>query len=204
MLFCLSISNKLASHQVDFSNAFIHAELAKDEHIYIALPQGFESTKGGQDKVLKLRCSLYGLVQAPLYWGNHLKEALTKVGLHPSVSDPCMFTGDSIIALTYVDDILFFGPDTTSINAKIEAIRTQGFKLTIKDDISNFLGVVVKSLTSGEIEMTQTGLIAKVLAACQMTDCNSKATPATRNHWEPIQMANRSLVNLSMHPLLEC
>ena len=127
---------------------------------------------------------MYGLVQAPLYWGNHLKEALTKVCLHPSVSDPCMFTGDGIIALTYVNDILFFVLDTMSINAKIEAIRTQGFKLTIKDDISNFLGVVVKSLTSGEIEMTQTGLIAKVLAVCQMTDCNSKATPATRNHWE--------------------
>jgi hypothetical protein len=107
MMLCLVANSGLATKQVDFSNAFVHAELAKDENIYVALPRGFE-TKNETEKVLKLRRSLYGLVQAPLYWGNHLKAALEAEGLKQSVSDPCMYLGDNMVALTYVDDVLFF------------------------------------------------------------------------------------------------
>ena len=51
-----------ATRQVDFSNAFVQAELQED--VYIEVPQGFKDPDG-QDVVLKLNKSLYGLVQAP-------------------------------------------------------------------------------------------------------------------------------------------
>ena len=127
--------------------------------------------------VLKLKRSLYGLVQAPLYWGNHLKDALLNEGMKQSVSDQCMFIGDDIILLTYVDDVLFFGKSSAKIDAKIKAIQARGFKLTIEDDVYAFLGVEVHQLANGEIELKQSGLIAKVLSTCAMTNCNTKATP---------------------------
>ena len=146
-------------------------------HIYVALPKGFEmSGTGDEEQVLKLRRSLYGLVQAPLYWGNHLKTALEAEGLKHSVNDMCMYIGDGMVTLTYVDDVLFSGRDSKKIDAKIKAIKARGFKLTIEEDVYAFLGVEVIRLPNGEIEMKQSGLIAKVLATCGMKDCHAKAT----------------------------
>jgi hypothetical protein len=136
MLLCLSLSKDLRSRQVDFSNAFVQAELGKDEHIYVALPKGFDTGgQNGEEQILKLRRSLYGLVQAPLYWGNHLKAALEAEGLKQSVSDPCMYIGDGMVILTYVDDVLFFSADSAKIDTKIKAIEGRGFMLTIEDDV---------------------------------------------------------------------
>ena len=158
----------------------MQAELGADEHIYVALPKGFEGDGSVEEQVLKLRRSLYGLVQAPLYWSNHLKAALEAEGLKQSVSDPCMFIGDGMVVLTYVDDVLFFGKDGSKIDPKIKAIEARGFKLRIEDDVYAFLGVEVVRLPNGEIELKQTGLIAKVLATCGMTNLNTKSTPCNQ------------------------
>ena len=68
MLLCLSISQGLHTRQVDFSNAFVQAELKTDEFIYIEVPKGFDygTNEDDGEMVLKLKRSLYGLVQAPL------------------------------------------------------------------------------------------------------------------------------------------
>jgi hypothetical protein len=112
-----------------------------------------------------------------LYWGNHLKDALLKQGLKQSVSDPCMYCGDGVIVLTYVDDCLFFGKDKTKIDRKIQNIQASGLKLTVEDDIYAFLGVEVIRKENGQVELLQRGLIDKVLFTCGMTNCNTKATP---------------------------
>ena len=49
---------RLATKQVDFSNAFAQADVK--EKVYVELPKGFEPPSDG-DHVLKLNKSLYGL-----------------------------------------------------------------------------------------------------------------------------------------------
>ena len=73
LLLCLSMSNGWKTRQVDFSNAFLQASLNED--IYVTIPAMFGGPQGeGKDKVvMKLNRIFYGLVQAPLYWYNHLK-----------------------------------------------------------------------------------------------------------------------------------
>ena len=182
MLLTISIYQKLHSKQVDFSNAFVQAKLKPNEHIYVDVPKGYEFTDGEQNEtyVLKLERSLYGLVQAPLYWGNHLKDALEKHGLKQSASDPCMYIGDGVICLTYVDDCLFFGKDAAKIDSKIKSIQDSGLKLTIENDIFAFLGVELHRTDSGEVELRQRGLIDKILLTCGMKDCNTKSTPCNQ------------------------
>ena len=179
MLLCLSISQNLQTRQVDFSNAFVQADLKADENIYIDVPKGFDYGTSDDDgeMVLKLKRSLYGLVQAPLYWNNHLKQGFEKIGFKQSVSDPCMFIGDEVIALTYVDDVLFFSKSSEKIDSKIKALQAKNFKLTVEDNVYSFLGVEMSRLPNGEIEMKQQGLIKKLLETCKMKDCNTKATP---------------------------
>jgi Reverse transcriptase (RNA-dependent DNA polymerase) len=81
MLLCLSISQGWKTCQVDFDNAFIQADIDLPE-IYIKCPAGFElHDHDGEPIVLHLNKCLYGLVQAPMLYYNHLTTGLKKVGL---------------------------------------------------------------------------------------------------------------------------
>lgn len=180
LLLCMSITQGWKTRQVDFSNAFVQATL--DKEVYIKLPAGFEGTSGEQasESVLSLNKSLYGLVDAPMYWYNHLVTKMDMVGLKPSPLDPCMFYGRGMIMLSYVDDCLFFGPDQKEIDKVIQDIKGLGMTLTVEDDTAYaFLGVDVEEIEGGGYKMSQKGLTKKVLNVLGMEDCNSKSTPAT-------------------------
>ena len=85
MAMTLAANLGLKSKQVDYTNAFVQADLPPGEEVYISLPKGYEDGS----KVLKLSKLVYGLCQAPLNWFNKLSEGLGAMGLKPSRFDPC-------------------------------------------------------------------------------------------------------------------
>ena len=94
MLLCLALNQGWVTKQVDFSNAFIQADMDKD--VYVILPQGFSVPEGANPPssyALKLNKSLYRLCGASMYWFFHLKENLEQQGLKKSKIDPCLFLG---------------------------------------------------------------------------------------------------------------
>ena len=65
LMLILEVLLGLKSKQGDVTAAFLHADLGKDEEVYVRMPRGFEK-KG---KVLKLKKTLYGLRQSPrAFW----------------------------------------------------------------------------------------------------------------------------------------
>ena len=74
ILLSLAAMEGWITKQVDFSNAFAQATM--DTDVYVEIPQGFASEEdeitSKNKHVLKLNKSLYGLVQAPFYWNEHL------------------------------------------------------------------------------------------------------------------------------------
>ena len=111
---------------------------------------------------MKLNKSLYGLVQAPLYWYNHLKNALENKGFKASKQEPCMFYGRGMVVLCYVDDCLFFGPDQGQIDEFIKELKDSGMALTVEDDVYAFLGVKLKiHKATGKLTLTQRRLMKK-------------------------------------------
>ena len=168
---------------MDFANDFVQASLKED--VYITLPPDFYcSTRDEPTKelVLKLDKSLYGLVQAPLYWFEKLKEGLKKHGLkQQSEYDSCLFYGKGIPALGYVDDVVFFGPDQAKIDKLIANMKQDGFNIHDEKDFFHFLGVdITKSKDGKSYTLKQTGLINKILKTLKMTECNGKETPALK------------------------
>jgi len=107
---------------VDFTNAFAQATLK--EEVYIELPKGYEPSHGN-NIVLKLNKSIYGLVQAPLSWYNHLSKGLCNCGFEQSKNDPCLFYRNGVMVLAYIDDCIFFSKDTKKINVVIEKLWLQ-------------------------------------------------------------------------------
>ena len=74
------------------------------------LPPGFEEVFG-QDKVCKLKMSLYGLKQSPRVLFERFGKAVKSYGYHQSQADHTMFykhseKGKIAILIFYVDDII--------------------------------------------------------------------------------------------------
>ena len=96
--------------------------------MYVEMPLGFR-TKG---KVLKLKKTLYGLRQSPHAFWKFLTKAMIGAGMHVSKSDPCLFVSKKVIAVAFVDDILFWSSDVAYIDKLGSKLRAQDLLLSKK------------------------------------------------------------------------
>jgi hypothetical protein len=162
---------------IDFSNAFIQADLK--EPTFIHLPRGFQSNSS-TSTCLQLKKSIYGLSVAPRLWFQHLLKALTSEGLVQSKYDPCLLYRNNLIVICYVDDLGLQVPKKEIADQLIDSLKKKGFELTREGSFTEYLGIQYDHLDDGGISMTQTGLIQKLLEATGMQECNSNRTPTTR------------------------
>ena len=148
-ILALATHNNWIVSQLDINNAFLHGDLI--EEVYMHMPKGIANT---DNKVCKLKKSLYGLKQASRQWYAKLVTALQSQGFTPSKSDYSLFlkkyNGQLTIAAVYVDDILLTGTDSNTITA----LKTHLHSLfSIKDlgPIHYFLGMTVTKANQGFI-----------------------------------------------------
>jgi hypothetical protein len=88
--------------------------------VYLELPKGFKQP----GKVLRLKKSLYGLIQSPRNWFLHLKDKFAQVGFKQSKYDTCLFVSYRVICIVCLDDTLSFSPRQEYIDdmiVKLEA-----------------------------------------------------------------------------------
>ena len=179
LMLILEVLLGLKSKQGDVTAAFLHADLGKDEEVYVRMPRGFEK-KG---KVLKLKKTLYGLRQSPRAFWKYLVEKMGLCDMPQSNLDPCLFVGDKVICICYVDDLLFWAKDEQDIHNLAMKLREVGVDLEQEDDAAGFLGVRLERVEGTNLlEMKQTGLIDRVLETLGLDvgTVNGKATPAER------------------------
>jgi hypothetical protein len=102
------------------------------------------------------------------------------VGMKVSILDPCLFVGEKVMAVAFVDDILFWARDEAYINKLGAKLRLQGLLLEQEDDAAGFLGVKMVKTADGNLEMEQTGLIDRIVEALGLDSKMStpKYTPA--------------------------
>ena len=190
LLLILSVQLSLATKQVDYTSAFVHADIdkppnfhmmTKDEQdrtgVYVDMPRGF--SKSG--KVLKLNRSLYGLKQSPRNFFLFLKSKLENIGFEQALDvDPCLFISDKVICLVYVDDTLLFARSMKDIDDVLHKLEhEQNMGLEVEDDVAGFLGVhMARDEESGTVTLTQRGLIDKIVEALGCQDLPPVSTPA--------------------------
>uniref|UniRef100_A0A0W0FZG2 Reverse transcriptase Ty1/copia-type domain-containing protein n=1 Tax=Moniliophthora roreri TaxID=221103 RepID=A0A0W0FZG2_MONRR len=102
---------------IDVKTAFLYGEL--DKEIYMEQPQGFVK---GSNKVWLLHRALYGLKQASLSWWYQCTKSMAKLGFKCCISDAGVYYfihgNDIIIAIVYVDDVIFMGSNSSLLNSK--------------------------------------------------------------------------------------
>ena len=182
LLLTLVLSKGWCTRQVDYTNAFVQADLK--EEVYIEPPRGFQR-KDGKDLILKLFKSLYGLRQAPKSFFTKISEGLMERGFKQSEIDKCLFMKDEMICVVYVDDTIIAGPDTKKIEELITSLgiakeeERHTFELRDEGEVGDFLGIRIAKTGPKQFTLSQTGLIGKALKAVGMETCNPCVTPCT-------------------------
>ena len=108
------------------------------------MPRGFEvKGKNGRPKVFKLFKTLYGLRQSPRAFWKYMTAKMKLCGMQQPKMDPCLFIGNKVVAIIYVDDILFCSVDENNSHDLAMKLRSQGVDLEQGDDAAGFLGITL-------------------------------------------------------------
>ena len=189
---------------IDFSNAFVQATLEEDTYIHI--PRGFKSTLPGK-RCLKLIKSLYGKANSPRLWHLHILKILLSLGFKQSQYDACLLLRNDCILILYVDDLGISAKDPKVIDDLLNQIKDNDCQFTRQGSFNDYLGIQYTTLEDGSINLTQPGLIKKIIAATGMDRCNPKSNPVTQqalgSHPDSDQMTDpwnyRSLVGMLLY-----
>ena len=88
------------------------------------------------------------------------------------------------MCVIYVDDTIFKGPNQAQIDKEIKVLgikqpnEESPFEFRDERELSAFLGIRIEKTKDGKFNLTQPGLIEKVLAASGTVDSNSNLTPS--------------------------
>lgn len=177
LMLVLQVILDLKSKQGDVTAAFLHGEFGENDlPVFLEMPRGFQQ----EGKVLKLKRTLYGLRQSPRAFWKFMIQKMEECGMQQSELDPCLFLNEKVIAITYVDDILFWARDEKDIHDLAMSLRGVGVDLEEEEDAAGFLGVTLDKQADGSILMKQDGLIDRIIDALGLDDGNvhGKWTPA--------------------------
>ena len=188
---------------LDVRNAYLYSEL--DEEIYMEQPEGF-CVPNLEHHVIRLKKALYGLKQAGLTWWRTLRDSMKELGFEGLISDAGLFIWKNkhgfVIAVIYVDDTLFCGPN----KALVQELKEKFMKWECWDlgDVTKFLHMKVHR-DGSKINLDQCTYLETVLERCGMQNCKSAATPLLAGYMpEPVSLdtaINPDVRNVTKIPL---
>ncbi len=98
----LEILLELKSKQGDVTTEFLRAYLEENEEMYVKILHDFKKL----GKVFKLKKPLYGLCQLPRALWKYMVEKMSNCVMSQLNLDTCLFVGEKVICICYVDDLL--------------------------------------------------------------------------------------------------
>jgi hypothetical protein len=184
LICALAVHHSFALHQMDVSTAFLIPTL--EEEIYMRLPeQGLVSLHlpsfASKTPIVRLRKTLYGLVQSSAKFFKHFSNILKKMSFVQSKHDPCLWikiedgTIKAFIGI-WVDDCAIAAPpeDIGAIKGHLKTF----FDMTDGGPISWFLSIKIKNdMQRGTVTLDQQPTIIRLLQSFDMNNCKAVCTP---------------------------
>ena len=171
---------------LDVRNAYLYGTL--DEEIYMEQPEGFRAANL-EHYVIRLKKALYGLKQAGLAWWRTLRDSMKELGFEGLISDAGLFIFRNehgyVIAVIYVDDALFCGPNKLLVQELKEKFMKK-WECRDLGDVTEFLRMKVHR-DGSKIKLDQCAYLETVLERCGMQNCKSATTPLPAGYMpEPV------------------
>jgi hypothetical protein len=167
-------------HQLDVHNAFLHGDL--HEEVFMTVPPSF--AKPGDNRLCRLRKSLYGLKQALRQWFAKFSTALLKFGFQQSTADHSLYTmhKDSafLAVLVYVDDLIATGNDST-LCCSLKKYLDDCFHIKDLGSLKYFLGIEVARSPIG-ISLCQRKYTLDILNESDMLGAKPISFPMEQHH----------------------
>lgn len=181
VLLSLAVNSNWPLYQLDVKNAFLNGNL--EEEVFMCLPPGFEKLFG-QDKVCKLKRSLYGLKQSPRAWFQHFGKVVKSYDYHQSQADHTMFykhstKGKFVVLIVYVDDIILTSDDIEKL-ARLKRKLAEDFEIKDMGALKYFLGMEFARSKEG-IFVNQRKYILDSLGETGLLGCKATETPVETN-----------------------
>lgn len=177
-LLTVAALRNLHVRHLDVKCAYLNGEL--DEELYLEQPDGFV-IPGQENKVLRLRRSLYGLKQSARAWNKKATEVLRTLGFKYSKADPCLFTriendGNATYVLIYVDDLLV-AATTEQLTESVGVQLDYYFNTKDLGGVAHYLGINVERESDGSFLIHQRQKVIQMLKEYGMADCRPASTP---------------------------
>jgi hypothetical protein len=173
---CLGILFNWALRQVNFVMAYPQAPIKMD--MYMELPTEIHTKHGNsKDHILKLLANIYWQKHAGGVWNSYLITKLREINFKQSLIDNCIIYRDDIIFIVYVINGIFLGPSDQQLRDIINELRN--LKLSIEDQghPADYVGVSIKKLKNGIIELTRQALIDSIISDVALNNSKVKAVP---------------------------
>ncbi len=158
--------------------AYPQAPIEMDMYIW-NFQLGFTPSQGNsKDHILKLLANIYRQKQAGRIWNSYLIIKLWEINFKQSLIDDCVFYWDNVSFIVYIDNGIFLGPSDQQLRDIINELRN--LKLSIEDQghPADYVGVSIKKLKNGVIELTQQALIDSTISDVALGNSKVKAVPA--------------------------
>lgn len=161
------------------------------------IPQGYAVK--GQNTVLKLKRSLYGLKQASRCWNEKFVKFLSEFNFKNIESDKCVFVGKvlnyKVFLALYVDDGLVISESARAVEEVLNYLKLH-FKIT--HDVANeYVGMEIqRDRKNCMLKISQAGYIRKLLEKFNMLEAKPVSTPAEPGLYLNKSESKNDLVNL--------
>ena len=175
----LSLAVNLAwpVQQFDVKNIFLRGD--PSEEIYIDLPPRCSGPKGLNQKVCKLKKSLYGLKQSPREWFEKFTKIMSFFCYNQSNLDHTLFIkkgqGKIIVLIIYMDDMIVTGNDEEEREA-FQKYLSREFEMNDLRALKYFLGIEVSRSKEG-IFLSERKYTLDLLHETGMIVCQPIDTP---------------------------
>jgi transposase InsO family protein len=178
LILALAALEDWVAYGLDVRNAYLYGEL--DEELYMEQPEGFTAPGTSKEShVLRLLRALYGLKQAGLAWWRALKQSMEEMGFVSLTSDAGIFiyrkNGFLVVAVIYVDDAIFCGPNKALVIAMKETFMRR-WETRDLGEVTEFLRMRI-TREGRSIHIDQCAYLRVVLERCGMLNAKSAATP---------------------------
>jgi hypothetical protein len=163
--------------QIDFASAYLNADM--EEEMYVRPPDGFEGK--GTGKVMRMKKSLYGSMQAGRNWWRLLDATYKDLGYKRSQADQCVRTRKSDVGETmtgtYTDDTLG-GSSSKEEMDRAKAEIGSRYRIKETDTVQFALGMrLVHDRESGTATLSMPAYWDQLFARFGLQDLKPKATP---------------------------